>query len=127
MERALGPVDVFGNLGPGILLVAALAEHPRTVGILEFDAVVIEDFAIVARAGDLRTAHAVPANGMVALEPINDIQIVNVLLDDVIAADPDEVIPVTHLVLHFAESTAKLSLQFGAPMPPGARSVPIGA
>ena len=39
---------------------------------------------------------------MLALEPVDHVQIVDVLLDDVVAAEPGEVVPVAHLVLHFA-------------------------
>ena len=34
-------------------------------------------------------------------DPVGHVQIVNVLLDDVIAAEPDKVVPVAHLVFHF--------------------------
>ena len=38
---------------------------------------------------------------MVVLDPVTDVQVVNVLLADVVAAEPDEMVPVAHLVFHF--------------------------
>ena len=38
---------------------------------------------------------------MHAAEPVADVEVVDVLLDDVIAAEPVEVVPVAHLVFHF--------------------------
>ena len=34
-------------------------------------------------------------------DPVADVEVVDVLLDDVVAAEPGEVVPVADLVLHF--------------------------
>src|SRR5262249_51527795 len=89
-------------------------------------AVMIKNLPVVRRADDLRAAHAEGADWMVTFEPIDDVEIVNVLLDDVITANPDEVIPIAHLVFHFRELTVKVCLQFEPGMAPGASAVPVG-
>jgi len=79
----------------------------------------IKDFAVVGSAGLLRAAHAVSFDGMrILLDPVHDVEIVDVLLDDMIAADPGEVIPILHLVLHLAH--ARLARMF-----PWTLAVPI--
>src|SRR5687768_4262370 len=64
----------------------------------------IEDFAILFAGAHLASAHAVAANRVALLHPIDDIKIVNVLFNDVIAAKPDKVVPVAHLVFHFGHA-----------------------
>ena len=49
--------------------------------------------------------------GIAALEPVDDVEVVDVLLDDVIAAEPGEVVPVAHLVFHFGQLATVLLLQ----------------
>ena len=44
--------------------------------------------------------------GILALEPVDHVEIVDVLLDDVVAAEPGEVVPVAHLVVHFGFARA---------------------
>ncbi len=58
--------------------------------------------------------------GSASLDPMGDVEVVNVLLDDVIAAEPDKVVPVAHLVFHFG-------LLRLAPLHPHAVAVPIDA
>ena len=106
--------------------MAALAEHPRAVGILELDRVMIEDFAVVLALAHLAAAHAVGPDRVAALEPVDDVQVVDVLLDDVVAAEPGEVVPVAHLVLHFAQLAAVLCSS-SARVDPRGRAVPIDA
>ena len=71
------------------------------LGIRELDGMVVEDLAHVAAHADLPAAHALGFGGMHPDDPVSDVQIVDVLLDDVVAAEPVEVIPVADLVLHF--------------------------
>ena len=59
----------------------------------------------------------------VAAKPVADVQVVDVLLDDVIAAEPGEVVPVVHLVFHFGLLVAVLR----AVANPQAAAVPIDA
>ena len=71
----------------------------RRVG--EFDEVIVVDLADASVVAAVAASHAVGLDGMIALGPIADVEVVDVLLDDVVAAEPDEVIPVAHLVFHF--------------------------
>src|SRR5262249_40403322 len=50
-------------------------------------------------ADDLPAAHANGPNRVCSERPARDVQVVNVLLDDVIAAQPEEMVPVANLVL----------------------------
>jgi len=52
----------------------------------------IEDFAVVLSCSDLTTTEAAGLDGVGVLEPVDDIDIVNVLLEYVIPAEPDEVV-----------------------------------
>ena len=54
-------------------------------------------------------AHAVGLDRMIVLDPVADVEVVDVLLADVVAAEPDEVIPVAHLVFHFGHRPAARS------------------
>ena len=98
---AFRALDGFGHGGPSIRLLAALAVEFRAVGISEFDEVIIIDLSNAPIIAAVAATHAVGLYGMIALGPIADVEIMDVLLDDVVAAYPDEVIPVAHLVFHF--------------------------
>jgi len=52
---------------------------------------------------------------------------VNVLLNDVVAANPDKVIPVAHLIFHLGQFATVFLLQLGARFDPGRRAVPVNA
>ena len=81
--------------------LTAITEHPEAVGIGELDGVVIEDLAHVLAHADLAAAHALGLARMRLHDPVGDVEVVDVLLDDVVAAEPVEVVPVADLVLHF--------------------------
>src|SRR5690606_25794261 len=67
----------------------------------EFHRVVIIDFPIIF-AGAPRTASSTLYRyGITSFHPVGHIDIVYVLLYDMVAAQPIEVIPITHLVFHF--------------------------
>src|SRR4051812_12480223 len=68
-----------------------------------------------------RTAALALGRGrIVILDPVDDIEIVNVLLDDVITTEPQKVVPVAHLVLHFGLSVL-------AALEPRLAAVPVSA
>src|SRR5205823_12741723 len=69
---------------------------------------------------DLSAAHAVGADRMRAHDPVGHIEVVDVLLADLIAAQPDVVIPVVDLILDIAH--ARL-----ARARPDAGAVPVNA
>src|SRR5262249_52909262 len=87
----------------------------------------IEDFTVIEPFADFASAHALGAHRMPLLDPIDYIQIMDVLLDNVVAAKPGKVIPITHLIFHFGQLVAAFLLELGAAMKPGRLSIPITA
>ena len=71
----------------------------------------VEDFAAVGSALEATSADPMTANRIPVLQPVNYIQIVDVLLDDMIAAKPVEHIPVADLIFHFRRGSAHAFFQ----------------
>jgi hypothetical protein len=117
---AFGADTMLGDAAPSAADMAALAEH--TGAILEFvlAGVMIVNLAEFFAGADLATAHAMDTDGVIVLDPTTDIQVVDVLFVDVIAAKPVEVIPVAHLIFDFG-------LAFLARIYPDAAIIPINA
>src|SRR5690348_15347813 len=67
---------------------------------------VIEDVSVLLASTDLPAAHALGLDRVRFLNPIANIEIVNMLLTNVVAAKPREEIPVSHLVFQFRQITA---------------------
>ena len=84
----------------------AEAEHLDAVGVRVFHGVMIKNVAVVLAAAHQPSAHADGRRRMSAHDPIADVEVVHVLLDDVVAAEPVEEVPVANLVLHFGERAA---------------------
>ena len=102
----LAPCVNLANLFPLVRLLAALAEHlhPVLVGVL--DEMLVVDLAEALLRGPSSIAlhagaHADGLHRMVALDPVADVEFMDVLLDDVVAAEPPHLIPVADLVFHF--------------------------
>ena len=87
----------------------------------------VKNFPVVDTHADLCTAHAIGADREVIFQPVDDIQIMNVLLGDMVSADPDEVIPVAHLVFHFGQFASVLLFQVGTLANPWGVAVPVNA
>ena len=68
----------------------------------------------------MASAHALGFFRVISHEPVGHVQVVNMLFDDVITADPVEVVPILHLVLEFC--LARLAW-----VRPNAATVPIDA
>src|SRR5207249_9857686 len=118
---------MLGNIAPTTIDMAAATEAAGAVRVFKFDGVVIEDFAVVRTFAHLDTAHALGADGVALLDPIDHVEIVNVLFTDVIAAEPDKVIPVAHLIFHLGDFSSVLFLEFGARVNPRGGAVPVAA
>src|SRR5438876_9176932 len=97
---------MLGNVAPAAVDMAALAETAGPIGILEFNRVMIKNLPVVGPFPHFDTAHAVSADGMAFLHPVHHVEVMNVLFHDMVAADPDEVIPVPHLVFHLGQLSA---------------------
>ena len=124
---AFGADGVFADAAPAAWLLAALAEEDGAIGVFELAGEVIVDFAVIGAGGDFSTAHPASFDGVAFFDPVNDIDIVDVLFGDVIAAEPGEVIPVAELVFHFGEFVAVLFIEIGAFFLPRAGAIPEGA
>src|SRR6476620_4049045 len=79
----------------------ALAVENTAIGILKFHIMVIKYFPVILSFADLPAAHTLSPDRISAFEPIDHINIMNVLFGDMIAAKPYKIIPVAHLVFHF--------------------------
>ncbi len=119
-DTPLVPWTNFADKAPGVRLLAALAIQFCAVLVGELDEVIVVDLADAAVVAAVAASHAVGLDGMIALGPVAHVDIVDVLLDDVIAAKPDEMIPVAHLVLH-------LGLARLARANPDGSAVPVAA
>ncbi len=76
------------------------ARHAHTVRILVLHEEVVEDIAELGGNSNLASAHAHHIPRQRPHGPVDDVDVVHVLLDDVIAGEPGEVEPVAALPLH---------------------------
>ena len=103
LERPLVPMNDSPTLPARAGDLPAHARHARAVGVLVVNREVIVDVA-EPRLLDSRlpSAHADRAHRMALEHPVGDVEVVDVLLDDVIAGEPGEVQPVANLPLAVA-------------------------
>ena len=118
VHLALGAGEFFTHVRLGVALVTALAVDAHAVRIGEFHVVVVINLAPLLVHALLTAAHAGGGLRMAADEPVGDVDVVNVLLVDVITAQPGEVIPVVALVHEFAHALFAIA-------EPDAAAVPI--
>src|SRR5690606_24041409 len=97
---AVRAVEPFGDAAGRTRHVAALAEHAAAVFVRKLDEVVIEDLAVVRAGAYEAAALSLCVYRITLLHPVGHVDVVDVLLGDVVAAEPVKVVPVTHLVLH---------------------------
>ena len=80
----------------------ALAVHFGAIIVRVLDKVMVEDLTEFLAGANLSAAHALGFDGvLITFHPVADVQIVNVLLDNVIAAQPVEVIPIVAFGIPF--------------------------
>src|SRR5262245_8959908 len=91
-RRTFGATGVFGDIAPAAVLVPTLAEQNRAVLVKVLDDVMVEDFAVVLAFAGLAAAIAAGTNGEAVLHPVGHVQIMDVLLANVVAAHPDEIV-----------------------------------
>ena len=85
----------------------------------------VVDLAVVRAVCDLPATHGPGFDGEGVFGPVDHVQIVDVLLGDVVAADPCEVVPVAELILHFGEGAAVDFLQIRPFLLPRPAAVPV--
>src|SRR5213594_1934339 len=108
VARPFSADSVLRDVAPTAVNVPALTEHARAIFIFKFHRVMIENLAVVRTFADLATAHAVRAHWMAFLDPVCHVDVMDMLLDDMIAAEPNEIIPIAHLVFHLGEFAPSL-------------------
>ena len=83
---AVGSVKSFRHAFFRARNLAALAEHARAVGVFKLYDVVVENFAVFFAYAHLAPAAAIRANRVGLFHPVGNVNVVDVLLHDVIAA-----------------------------------------
>src|SRR5690606_36068926 len=95
--------------------VTALAEHDAAVFVLELAGEMVEDFAVLLVGSNFPTARSAAFHRVRILPPVADVEIVDVLLADMVAAQPVIVVPVFDLIAHFGAGL--LARDAGIPHP----------
>ena len=99
--------------------MATLAKKFAAIGVGELAKGVVQDLAFCAVAAKslLATAHAVAFDRKLSLDPVGNIEVVDMLLADLIAANPVEVVPVVDLKFHFGLSRLAVAVPDSAAVP----------
>ena len=117
---------MLGHTGRRAVRLAAHAEDAGAVCVFVLDREMIEHVAVHWVGPHLPTTHAVGLHRRAAHGPIDDIEVVNVLLDDVIAGEPGEEQPVANLPFHVGPRAALVLLPVVlGPVDPKVAHVPI--
>src|SRR5208337_2881998 len=103
-DKTLCSMGMVAEVRPAAGLLSALAEAVRAIGIGVLDAVVIENLADAALGPDLPAANACGLHRCAPRDPVAGVDAVDMLLDDVVTAQPDEMVPVVHLILHLGHA-----------------------
>ena len=111
LELLVDPVVAAGEL-------LALARDAHAVGVREVHRVMVVDLAGLSWRPLLTPADAVRAHRQRVQEPVRHVDVVDVLLADVVTAEPVEVVPVVHLELHLVLALLALAI-------PDAGAVPV--
>jgi hypothetical protein len=78
-----------------------LAQHLRSVCISELDEVVVENLTTIFADTNLTATLSLSFNWVTIHQPIDHVQIVDVLFGDMIPTEPIEIVPIIELVLDF--------------------------
>src|SRR5690349_9652271 len=97
---AFGADDAFADTRFGAVDLAAHAHHSRAVRIFVLNGEVVVYVTIGGIGADLAAAHAVGADGVGVHGPVDDVDVMDMLFDDVIAGEPGEIEPVAQLPFH---------------------------
>ena len=101
VNAAFCPQKLLVHLAKCAFVVATLAVDERAVGVGEINDVVVKNFAKLFASSHFTPASSLCFNGIALFHPVGHVNVVNVLLVDVVAAEPIEIIPVSHLIFHF--------------------------
>src|SRR5690554_979290 len=96
-----GSLERFIYTVRGAFKMPTLTVDYFAVRIRKLDSMIIVDFSIVFSRSPGPASGSLNSYGMSPQNPVRNVQLVNVLLDNMIATEPVKIIPVTHLVFHF--------------------------
>ena len=110
----------FADGGPSARNVSALAQELDAIPIGVFDKMVIKNLATVRTRSDLPSTLTLCFHRRAVHQPIDDVQVVNVLFANVVPTQPIKVVPVVDLIL-------KLGLIWCSVASPNSIVVPVGS
>src|SRR2546423_7058590 len=100
IARAFDADNDLADFALAAVHLAALAKHARAVGVCELNGEVIVNVALLRTGPGLASAQRQGFDRVILESPVDDVEIVNVLLDNVVAGKPGEVVPVSELPFH---------------------------
>src|SRR5262249_44546179 len=106
---ALGPDERLGDVIGAPLDLPGHAQDVGSAREFVVDREVVVALAALRLGVDLAAAHADGADGVGAEGPAGDVEVVHVLLDEMVAAEPEVVVPVADLVLGIAPALLTLA------------------
>jgi hypothetical protein len=113
-------LDKLLHLAIAAVHLAALAEHAHAVLVFKLHREVVKDMAVDFPNPGLAAPQRGRFHWMPANNPVHDVEIVNVLLDNMVSPQPGEIIPIAELPLHIGP----VRLPFDHPNLP---TIPVGA
>src|SRR5262245_61334989 len=130
LDNAFRSDDHFGHVARAVEMTAETG-CLKTPCELIFDSEMIKDMSDIFRipvGSSLVPAHtaacAYCTDRMLSRVPIDDVQVVHVLLNNVVTAKPEEVVPVAELIFDVGDLATKASFNFRSRVKPDSIAVP---
>src|SRR5690606_844961 len=103
-NSSFGSLEGFGNPAHGFRHMATLTGDNRTTWIGVLYKVMIKNFPMVLAGPYLSTAKTLGRNRIFPKKPVGHIYVMDVLFQDMVSAQPVEIIPIAHLVFQLGLS-----------------------
>src|SRR6056297_252586 len=97
--------------------MTALARYDGSAGVGKLHEMMIKNLAVVFARTNFTPAHALCCFRIFADKPVGNVNIMNVLLQDMVAAEPVKVVPVSHLILHLCHIGLALAYPHSCAVP----------
>src|SRR5439155_13789300 len=120
VARTLRAHHCLADFALAAIHLPALAEHSGATGVLELDGEMVVDVTLGRTGPRLASTQCQRLDGMVVERPVDDVQVVHMLFDDVIPGKPREIVPVPELPFHVAPAVLPLD-------DPDRSAIPISA
>src|SRR5690606_33119431 len=98
---SLGALESLGYPTHGFWHMATLTSDNCTARIGIFHKVMVEDLTVIFPRPYLSPSHSLGRDWIFSNKPVGNVDIVDVLFQDMVPAQPIKIIPITHLVLQF--------------------------